>query len=55
MSGSEMTHDEILAYRKGLKHAAYLLAVWRDGKQYVGVRQEPLAQVEARIDRGEWD
>jgi hypothetical protein len=49
------SHLAVAAYRAGLKKAAWWLAVHRDGQQLVGVTEKPLADVNAAIDRGEWD
>lgn len=45
----------IRGFRQGLKHVARELAVWKNGRQGVGVLHEPLSDVYESIDAGERD
>lgn len=49
------TEIKIKYFRMGLKVAITEYAIWKDGKQYVGVLQRPLKDILMEIDRGIWD
>lgn len=50
-----MTTEEKFIYREGFKAAARLFAIWKDGKETVGIRGEPYIKFIEEIDSGRYD
>ena len=50
-----MMADEINDLRTGMKYGVWLLAIWKDGKQFCGIQRMPLKKMYAEIDSGKYD
>lgn len=48
-------HNSIQIWREGVKFGVWLYAIWRNGKQLVGIHEIPLEAVLKVIDSGDLD